>query len=281
MSSAQRLAGRDALAQARARGIERLDAQLLLAHIVGRPREWLLAHDDALLGDAESAAYGALLARRSDGEPVAYLLGSKEFHGLALHVGAGVLVPRPETETLVDWAVALLRGPLASRSAPAVVDLGTGSGAIALAVRHAVPSAHVTAVDVSPEALAIAEDNARRLGLPVECRHGDWWGGVAGRRFDLALSNPPYVADGDVHLDALQHEPRLALASGKDGLDAIRRIVGDAPAHLAAGGWLLIEHGYDQGDVVRELLSRTGFATVETRADLAGIPRCTGGRRPA
>jgi release factor glutamine methyltransferase len=252
---------------------------LLLAHVVGRPRAWLLAHDDTVLSDDESAAYRALLQRRAGGEPVAYLVGSKEFHGLTLQVRAGVLVPRPDTETLVDWAIAVLRGPLASHVAPTVVDLGTGSGAIALAIKHAVMSAHVTAVDVSADALEVASGNARRLGLSVECRHGDWWSAVGGRRFDLAVANPPYVAQDDPHLDSLQHEPRLALASGSDGLDAIRRIVADAPAALAPGAWLLLEHGYDQAEAVRGLLDAAGFAAIETRDDLAGIPRCTGGRR--
>lgn len=268
-----------ALAQARALGLERLDAQLLLGHLLGRPRGWLIAHDGDLL-DAELALrYAALCARRAAGEPLAYLVGEREFHGLSLQVGPAVLVPRPDTETLVDWALALLaQAPLRDHPAPAVLDLGTGSGAIALAVRHACPRCKVLATDRSAEALAQARANAERLALPVEFRAGDWWQAVAGRAFDVVLSNPPYIAAGDPHLAALQHEPLQALTPGGDGLDAIRQIVAGAAPHLLPGAWLLLEHGWDQAEAVQALLRAGGFAEVQSRADLAGRLRCTGAR---
>ncbi|WP_374567805.1 peptide chain release factor N(5)-glutamine methyltransferase [Ideonella sp.] len=275
----------DALARAAAQRLDRLDAQLLLGHVLGRPRSWLIAHDsDALPPDA-ARAYAALCDRRAAGEPFAYLVGEREFHGLALQVGPAVLVPRPDTETLVDWALTLLAtepaGGLADRSSPQVVDLGTGSGAIALAVKHRCPGAEVCAVDLSEAALAVAQANATRLGLVVEFRAGSWWQALPGdRRFDLVLSNPPYIAGEDPHLAALRHEPTLALTPGGDGLDAIRAIVAGAPPHLHAGAWLLLEHGWDQADAVAALLQQAGFEAVATHRDLAGRPRCTGGRWP-
>jgi release factor glutamine methyltransferase len=269
-----------ALAQAQAAGLARLDAQLLLGHVLGRPRAWLIAHDDDPLGEAEAALYVDLCRRRADGEPLAYLVGEREFHALALQVDAAVLVPRPETEVLVDWALELLAGELAARSAAEVVDLGTGSGAIALAVKHRHPAAAVTATDRSEAALAVAQRNARRLSLEVDFRLGSWWAPLSGRRFDLALSNPPYIAGDDPHLAALRHEPALALTPGGDGLDAIRAIVAGAAAHLRGGAWLLIEHGWDQPEAVSELLRAHGFEAVTTRQDLAGHGRCTGGRFP-
>jgi release factor glutamine methyltransferase len=264
-----------ALVRARDSGVDRLDAQLLLARALGRTRTWLIANDDAVLRDGEAAAYLQALARRTAGEPLAYIVGEKEFHGLVLRVSPDVLVPRPDTETLVRWALDLLAGPLPS---PRVVDLGTGSGAVALAVRQAFPKAEMTATDQSAAALRVAEDNARRLGLPVRCLAGDWWDAVTGERFALALSNPPYIAEGDPHLPALRHEPRSALSAGPDGLAAIRRIVSGAADHLDAGGWLLLEHGHDQADEVRALLANAGFVDVQSRADLAGVLRCSGGR---
>ncbi|MDR6857106.1 peptide chain release factor N(5)-glutamine methyltransferase [Variovorax guangxiensis] len=263
------------LAAAAALGVERLDAQLLLLHVLGRPsgdRAWLLAHDTDILADAVWPAFARLCARRVAGEPVAYLAGEKEFHGLGLQVDARVLVPRPDTETLVEWALQCLQG----RTAPTVLDLGTGSGAIALAIRHARPDARVAAVDRSAAALAVARANAQRLGLPIRFAEADWLE-RADADLDLVVSNPPYVAAGDPHLAALRHEPLGALVSGADGLDDIRRIVEDAPAHLREGGWLLLEHGYDQAAAVRALLARRGFAEVQSRDDLAGIARCSGG----
>jgi len=267
-----------ALRQAAARGLDRLDAQLLLLHALGRDpqdRAWLLGHDTDALPAAAHARFDALCTRRLHGEPVAYLLGHREFHGLLLAVDTRVLVPRPDTETLVDWALALL-APL---PAPAVLDLGTGSGAIALALQHRRPDAHVEAVDRSADALAVARANAARLGLPVRFRQASWLDG-AGAGWMMIVSNPPYVAQADPHLAALTHEPRSALAAGADGLDDLRTIVAQAPAHLAVGGWLLLEHGWDQAQAVRTLLAQAGFTEVASQRDLAGIERCSGGRWP-
>lgn len=264
-----------ALAAAVALGVDRLDAQLLLLHALGRApndRAWLLAHDTDAISDAAWSALSAQLLRRLAGEPVAYLLGEKEFHGLGLQVDARVLVPRPDTETLVDWALQCLEG----RKAPQVLDLGTGSGAIALALQHARPDAQVDAIDASADALAVAEANALRLGLPVRFRQAHWLDGAAGG-YAVIASNPPYIAAGDPHLAALQHEPLAALVAGPDGLADIRQIVQQAPAHLADGGWLLLEHGHDQAPAVRQLLQARGFAEVQSRDDLAGIQRCSGG----
>lgn len=261
------------------RGLERIDAQALLAHVLdlppGRARAWLLAHDTDPLPPAQLARYEALVQRRATGEPLAYLVGTREFYGLTLAVTPAVLVPRPDTETLVDWAVELLR-PL---PAPRVADLGTGSGAIALAVRAACPTADVLATDWSEDALVVAQENARRLALPIRFAQGRWWQAAGNERFSLALSNPPYIAGGDAHLDALHHEPQSALTPGTSGMEAIVEIVEGASEHLAPGAWLLLEHGYDQAPAVQELLTRTGFRDVRTRHDLAGHPRCTGGRR--
>jgi release factor glutamine methyltransferase len=265
-----------ALAEARRLGVPRLDAQLLLAAELGCTRAWLLAHDDAPLDAAQAARVADALRRRADGVPLPYLTGRQDFCGLALAVGPGVLVPRPETEDLVRWAL----DGLAGHAAPRVADLGTGSGAIALALKAACPAAAVTAVDASDAALAIARANGQRLDLAVDWRAGDWWAPLEGLRFDLVVSNPPYVAAGDPHLPALRHEPASALVSGTDGLDDLRRIVAAAPAHLEPGGWLLLEHGHDQGTAVRRLLGAAGFIDVSTRQDLAGLDRCSGGRRP-
>lgn len=260
----------------RGAGLDRLDAQLLLLHALGRDagdRAWLLAHDTDEIAAAPQAVFGALCARRRAGEPVAYLLGRKEFFGLELAVDARVLVPRPDTETLVSWALEVLQG----RPAPAVIDLGTGSGAVALAIKKHSPAAAVEAVDHSEGALAVAAANASALGLSVAFRRASWLDGAA-RRYDLIVSNPPYVAEADPHLPALAHEPLQALASGPDGLRDIRAIVSAAPACLAPGGWLLLEHGWDQAQAVRGLLAAAGFGDVQSRRDLAGIERCSGGK---
>ena len=267
-----------ALARARAAGLDRLDAQLLLAAVLGRDRSWLMAHGDDALAPDQAAQFDTLAARRSAGEPVAYLLGRQEFHGLTLQVSPAVLVPRPDTETLVDWALELLGTELAAAGRPQVLDLGTGSGAIALAIKHRCPRAVLTAVDTSADALAVAESNARALGLPIALLPGHWWTPVAGRRFELIVSNPPYIAGDDHHLDALHHEPRLALTPGGDGLDSLREIVAGASAHLHDGRWLLLEHGHDQAGAVRALLAAAGLQDVSTRRDLGGNDRCTGGR---
>lgn len=271
-----------ALNQARTLGLERIDGQLLLLHALGRPdarRAWLLAHDTDPLDDATHAQFTALCQRRAAGEPVAYLTGRKEFYGLPLHIDARVLDPRPDTETLVDWALEVVASPSLNAPAPRVVDLGTGSGAIALALQSQRADAKVLAVDASADALAVAQANAQRLGLPLEFQHTSWLVGVDGL-FDAIVSNPPYIASADPHLTALTHEPLQALASGTDGLEDIRTIVAQAPAHLKPGGWLLLEHGYDQADAVQALLTAQGFAQVQSRKDLAGIARCTGGQWP-
>lgn len=268
-----------ALAHARGLGVERLDAQLLLGQLLDRDRGWLISHDQDPLEPACWSRFQELAQRRATGEPAAYLLGEREFHGLRLTVTPAVLIPRPDTEVLVDWALALLTGELAHRglTAPAVVDLGTGSGAIGLAIKHRCPGASLTALDASAAALAVAQDNARRLSLDLRFLLSDWWQALAGESFDLALSNPPYIAGGDPHLAALRHEPSAALTPGGDGLDAIRRLLQEAPAHLKSGAWMLIEHGWDQGPATRRLFDGAGFEQVETRRDLAGHERCTGG----
>jgi release factor glutamine methyltransferase len=267
---------RYALAQAAAAGLERLDAQLLMLRALGRPhsdRAWLVAHDTDQFPPGAMESFAALCRRRLEGEPVAYLVGEKEFFGLPLAVDARVLVPRPDTETLVQWALDVLQG----RKTPRVIDLGTGSGAIALALAQKRPDAQVEAVDASEAALEVARANAARLDLPVTFRRADWLDGAG--RYDLVVSNPPYVAAGDPHLAALRHEPQSALAAGPDGLDDLRRIAAAAPAHLLPGGWLLVEHGHDQAAAVRGLLAAAGLTGVASRPDLAGIPRCTGGQR--
>jgi len=263
-----------ALLQAQSRGLDRLDAQLLLLHALGRPaqdRAWLLAHDTDALPAATQAALDAAVQRRLGGEPVAYITGHKEFFGLDLQVDARVLVPRPDTETLVEWALSLRPHP------QQILDLGTGSGAIALALKHARPDAQVSAVDASAAALIVARANAQRLQFDVAFTRGSWLEGIH-QRFDLIVSNPPYIAALDRHLKDLQHEPLQALASGADGLDDLREIITQARTRLQPGGWLLLEHGWDQAQAVRDLLVQAGFEDVQSRRDLGGIERCSGGR---
>ena len=267
-----------ALSTALAQGLARIDAQMLLLHVLGRAshdRAWLITHDTDTLPPATAAQFGALCQRRRAGTPVAYLTGRKAFYGMDLQVDERVLDPRPDTETLVDWALEVL----AHQPAPRVVDLGTGSGAIALALQQQRPDAQVLAVDASQDALAVAQANATRLGLPVQFQHGHWLQGMAGG-FAAIVSNPPYIAATDSHLAALTHEPLSALASGADGLDDLRSIIAQAPAHLAPGGWLLLEHGHDQAEAIAALLQQAGLAQVQSRKDLAGIVRCSGGQRP-
>jgi len=275
-----------ALATARQLGLKRLDAQLLLLHALNKPpaaRSWLLAHDTDALTPQAADVFGALCQRRAAGEPLAYIVGRKEFFGLSLQVDARGLVPRPDTETLVEWSLEVLS---LADTPPAleVLDLGTGSGAIALALAHSLHAAgrnaQVTAVDFSAEALQLACENARQLGLAVAFIESNWMAQVSGH-FHLIASNPPYIAHDDPHLVDLQHEPQQALTAGPDGLDDLRCIIGQAPAHLLPGGWLLLEHGYDQAAQVRESLVRQGFVQVQSRLDLAGIARCSGGQWPA
>ena len=266
----------DALHEAAASGLERLDAQLLLLHALDRlasDRAWLVAHDQDLLDSEAHERFAAACDRRLGGAPVAYLVGRKEFFGLDLLVDARVLVPRPETETLVSWALELLAG----RAAPLVIDLGTGSGAIALAICAQRPDARVLGIDTSAGALEVARGNAQRLGLRAEFLQGSWLEGSPGGA-DLILSNPPYIAEGDPHLAALAHEPRQALVAGAGGLADLQAIIDQAPARLAPGGWLLLEHGWDQAGSVRELLHGAGLSHIRSRQDLAGIERCSGGQ---
>lgn len=299
-SGAPDLSVSQALASALAAGLDRLDAQLLLLHALGKPahdRAWLLAHDTDVVPTAMQASFKACVQRRVAGEPLAYITGHKEFFGLTLRVDARVLVPRPDTETLVEWALETLpANPLTAATAtaptepttattaqrPAVLDLGTGSGAIALALKATRPALQVTALDFSEEALAVARANAQRLGLEVRFSHGAWFAGLPqpAARFDAIVSNPPYIAAQDQHLAALTFEPLQALASGADGLDDLRHIISHAAAHLHPGGWLLLEHGHDQAAAVRALLRTAGFEQVQSRRDLSGIERCSGGRAP-
>lgn len=270
-----------AIATAQTLGLERLDAQLLLLHVLGKAgtdRAWLLVHDGDLLPDPLGQQYRQLSLRRAAGEPLAYIVGSKEFFGLALQVDARVLVPRPDTETLVEWALQQLAGKDMPASAR-VLDLGTGSGAIALALKKTRPDLDVTAVDASAQALAVARANSEKHRLPVHFILGHWFENVS-NHFDLIASNPPYVANADPHLLALSHEPLEALTAGADGLNDLRQIIDQAPAHLHPKGWLLLEHGYDQAEAVCGLLVQRGFADVQSRVDLAGITRCSGGRWP-
>jgi release factor glutamine methyltransferase len=263
------------LAEARALGVDRLDAQLLLCWHLQRHRSWLLANDDHALGADLASKMLQHLQQRAAGLPLAYVLGETEFCGLKLHVNPAVLIPRPETEMLVEWAAELLAR--VSASVRSAVDLGTGSGAIALALATRFPGVQMTATDASAAALTVAQGNAQRLGMALRFAQGAWWQPLAGQRFGLAVSNPPYIAQGDPHLVALQHEPQAALTAAGDGLADLRVIVAGAAAHLMPGAWLLLEHGHDQEPAVQALLSRAGFLNVQTRCDLAGLARCSAG----
>ena len=257
----------------------RLDAELLLAHVLGIGRGVLLARPDAALTPGTAARFTALLERRAAGVPVAYLLGEREFWSLALEVGPAVLVPRPETELLVEWALERLTG----LGAPRVLDLGAGSGAIGLALAHERADARVDLVEASPQALAVAERNRARLALGnARTLLGEWFGPVGGARYALIVANPPYLAADDPHLASgeLGHEPRAALVAGATGLEALGAIARQAPAHLEPAGALILEHGATQGAAVRALLGAAGLAGVETRRDLAGLERATLGVRP-
>ena len=264
-----------------ASGLERLDAGMLLLFALGRDpheRAWLLAHGTDELPAPVLQHFQSLCEQRRNAMPLAYLLGRTEFYGLPLSITPQVLDPRDDTETLVDWALSLM--PV--QAALEVVDLGTGSGAIALALQHERPAAQIWAVDQSPEALAVAQRNAQALQLTLRCLQGNWLSTMpADQRFDLIVSNPPYLAAHDPHLPGLRHEPRQALVSGEDGLDDIRTLIHQAPGHLKPGGWLLLEHGHDQSQAVQALLRQAGFDQVQSRPDLAGISRCTGGLWPA
>ncbi|TXT24769.1 MAG: release factor glutamine methyltransferase [Gallionellaceae bacterium] len=286
--------GRAALESALSLGsaTARTEVLMLLQQALNVTRTHLLARPEQVLDGAQAAAYRALLQRRLAGEPIAYIVGEREFYGLMFKVTAATLIPRPETELLVELALQRIPpfspGPAATLSRERgcgrgfrVLDLGAGCGALALAIAHARPDVEGVAVDASIEALAVARENARRLNIEnVSLLQSDWFSAFDGQRFDLIVSNPPYIAEGDPHLAQgdLRFEPRAALASGADGLADIRRIVAQAKAHLDPGGWLLFEHGYDQAAPARELLRQAGYGEVFSARDLAGIERASGGR---
>ncbi|BAO43220.1 peptide chain release factor N(5)-glutamine methyltransferase [Thiolapillus brandeum] len=260
------------LSQARRDGAE--DAPLLLAHVLGKDRSWLYAWPEHVPGSAQLHRYLNLLQRRRQGEPLAYLTGEKEFWSLPLKVSPAVLIPRPETELLVELALSL-ELPRGAR----ILELGTGSGAIAIALSRERADWHITATDASPGALEIARDNARRHQTPgIEFLQGDWYQPLSGsREYQLIISNPPYVAPDDPHLlqDGLPHEPRQALCADNAGLDDLETIIRQAPGYLAPGGWLLLEHGFDQGRRLRQWFAETGFEQVNTHQDLGGQDRVT------
>jgi release factor glutamine methyltransferase len=255
----------------RSSGIETREARLLLAAATGFSEAAVLAFAERELPAEVEAAFQEMAARRAAGEPVAYILGRKEFYGLELTVTPAVLIPRPETELLVDLALA--------RKPASLLDLGTGSGAIALAIKRHLPSARVVASDASAAALEVARRNCVRFGIDLELRHGRWFEPLAGERFEAIVCNPPYVEAGDPHLGELRYEPRGAIEGGDDGLEAMRTVVREAPAHLLEGGWLLLEHGAGQHEAVRALLEGAGLETSASWPDLAGIPRVSGGKR--
>jgi release factor glutamine methyltransferase len=255
-----------------ASGLIPIEAKILLGHVLQRDRAWLAAHSDETIAEDEAKAFDALARRRRDGEPVAYLTGRREFYGLDLEVTPDVLIPRPETELLVELALVRIGVDRPTE----ILDLGSGSGAIAFAVAHERPNAAVLGVDISTAAVALARRNALRLNLGnAAFIESDWFGAVPKKRYAAILANPPYVRSGDAHLSEgdLRFEPPAALAAGADGLTAIRTIVTGAAAYLAPGGWLLVEHGYDQADAVQAMFRDARFGDVQSRRDLAGIPR--------
>ena len=252
-------------------GIDARESRLLLAEATGFSEASVIAFPERQLPAEVEKSFLEYVSRRKRGEPLAYIVGRKEFYGIDLAVNPAVLIPRPETELLVELAL--------QREFSSLLDLGTGSGAIAFAIKKSRPKAKVTAVEASAAALEVAKRNSVRLALDVEFRHGRWFEPLAGERFDLIVGNPPYVAASDPHLDALGFEPRQALVAGADGLDAIREIARAAPAHMGPGAWLLLEHGQGQDEAVHALLRDAGLDEVVTWPDLAGIPRVSGGKR--
>ena len=287
-----------ALLRAQKQGLTKVDARMLLLLALGQDSlntAWLLAHDQDDLTPPQAVAYSALCTRRRAGEPVAYIVGFKEFYGLRLKVDKRVLDPRDDTETLVDWALEIMqaapadfleldahscqpaKAELIEASMLKVLDLGTGSGAIALALQSKCPAWQVYAIDASADALAVARINAQNHKLKVKFHQGSWLDTSQGEKFSVIVSNPPYIAAADPHLAALSFEPLQALASGAEGLDDIRQIISQAPKHLQPGGWLLLEHSHDQAMAVRSLLLKAGFVQVQSRKDLADIERCSGG----
>jgi release factor glutamine methyltransferase len=255
----------------------RIEVQCLLQSVLNTPRSYLLAHPEQIPDEAQNAVYETLLQRRLQGEPIAHILGEREFFGLNLKVTPDTLIPRPDTELLVELALQRLPQDRASR----VLDLGTGSGAIALAIAHNRPKAEVVAVDASAAALQVARENAQLLGIGnVSFQESNWFSALEGQRFDLIVSNPPYIAAGDTHLSQgdVRFEPMSALASGMDGLDDIRLIVCQASAYLEQGAWLLLEHGYDQAQAVRAVLQKNDFTEIFSAKDIAGIERVSAGK---
>jgi release factor glutamine methyltransferase len=258
-----------------------MEARLLLQQVLGVNRAWLIAHANDALQTNRDAEFQALLTRRLAGEPIAYLIQQREFYGLTLRVSPATLIPRPDSETLVDAALEKIPHP--SAMPLTVLDLGTGSGAIALAIARNRPQANVLAVDASYAALAVAQDNASQLKLSnVQFALSDWYAKLAEQRFDLIVSNPPYIAENDSHLSQgdLRFEPLSALTSGQDGLDDIRQITEQGLIHLNPQGWMMLEHGYDQGAAVRELMAQAGLVEIATRQDLGGNERVTLGKNP-
>lgn len=253
------------------------EARLLLCHQLGCAPAWLEAHRDDPLSAMQRAAFESLIARRAAGEPVAYLCGTREFYGRDFSVSPAVLIPRPETELLVE--LVLVKAKDAARMR--ILDLGTGSGCIAITLALELPLAQVSAADASAAALAVATENGRRLGARVRFVESDWFAAFGTEQFDVVVANPPYVSANDPHLTQgdLRHEPITALQSGADGLDAIRQILAHAPEHLQPGGWLLLEHGYDQASFVASLLAAAGLEAIEQHRDLGGVVRLSGGRK--
>jgi len=269
----------DAASQLAASDSPRLDAELLLARVLGKDRSWLHAWPETEVDIDRQGTFATLLARRAAGEPVAHLLGERGFWSLQLKITPDTLIPRPETELLVEQALTRLPADVPLR----IADLGTGSGAIALALATERPACTVVATDRSEAALAVARDNAARLGLNnVEFRQGDWLAALADEApFDLIVSNPPYIKETDPHLARgdVRFEPRSALAAGPEGLDDLARIIEDARPRLESGGWLLLEHGYDQAEAVTRRLRAAGYGAIEDYRDLAGQPRVAAGRK--
>jgi release factor glutamine methyltransferase len=278
---------KDALAWATRMGAPKLDAQMLLLHCLGKSthdKAFLISHDQDTLTGAAQAQFMQLIERQVNHEPTAYLIGDKEFYGLHFKVSAHTLIPRPDTETLVEWALTCTDSLAEQYPRPRLLDMGTGSGCVALAIKHSAPHCDVWATDLSHEALQVARLNAHTLALEVTFKEGSWFNPLKDlsleESFCVITSNPPYIRAGDPHLEALAHEPTQALVSGTSGLDDIEHIVSHAMPFLTPEGWLLLEHGYDQGPDVSHLLAQQGFTNIQSRKDLAGIWRCTGAQRP-
>ena len=260
--------------------VPRAEVRMLVSQVLKRSSAWLVAHDDEALSHNDQAQITALAARRATGEPIAYLLGERDFYSRTFRCSPAALIPRPETEHLVEHVLTLVESHVKSE----ILDVGTGTGCIALTLALELPNAKITALDVSPDALALARENATILGgSNVEFIQSDWFTAVAtDAKFDLIVSNPPYIVPGDHHLTEgdLRFEPRIALADALDGLESYRQLASGALLHLKAGGWLVVEHGFDQGESVPALMRVNGFQEVSTHFDLAGHPRVTAGRKP-